>query len=99
MRTLFDKSVKGRMAVVPAMPKKHAEDMLPHNLLRAKPAKLPELSELDVVRHFTQNSHKNFSVDGNFYPLGSCTMKYNAKVIEHVAGLAGFSKLHPSLPN
>ena len=95
MRTLFDKSVKGRMAVVPAMPKKHAEDMLPHNLLRAKPAKLPELSELDVVRHFTQNSHKNFSVDGNFYPLGSCTMKYNAKVIEHVAGLAGFSKLHP----
>lgn len=95
MRTLFDKSVKGRMAVVPAMPKKHAEDMLPHNLLRAKPAKLPELSELDVVRHFTQNSHKNFSVDGNFYPLGSCTMKYNAKVIEHVASLAGFSKLHP----
>lgn len=95
MRTLFDKSVKGRMAVVPAMPKKHAEDMLPHNLLRAKPAKLPELSELDVVRHFTQNSHKNFSVDGNFYPLGSCTMKYNAKVIEYVASLAGFSKLHP----
>lgn len=95
MRTLFDKSVKGRMAVVPAMPEKHAEDMLPHNLLRAKPAKLPELSELDVVRHFTQNSHKNFSVDGNFYPLGSCTMKYNAKVIEHIAGLAGFSKLHP----
>lgn len=95
MRTLFDKSVKGRMAVVPAMPEKHAEDMLPHNLLRTKPAKLPELSELDVVRHFTQNSHKNFSVDGNFYPLGSCTMKYNAKVIEHIAGLAGFSKLHP----
>lgn len=95
MRTLFDKSVKGRMAVVPDMPKKRAEDMLPLNLLRAKPAGLPELSELDVVRHFTQNSHKNFSVDGNFYPLGSCTMKYNAKVIEHAAALPGFSKLHP----
>ena len=95
MRTLFDKSVQGRTAVVPAMPKKHAEDMLPKSLLRAKPASLPELSELDVVRHFTRNSHKNFSVDGNFYPLGSCTMKYNAKVIEHIASLAGFSKLHP----
>lgn len=95
MRTLFDKSVKGRTAVVPAMPAKHAEDMLPKNLLRSEPAHLPELSELDVIRHFTENSHKNFSVDGNFYPLGSCTMKYNAKVLEHIAGLPGFTQIHP----
>ncbi len=56
---------------------------------------LPELSELDVVRHFVRLSHLNMSIDTNFYPLGSCTMKYNPKVNEKVAGLPGFAQLHP----
>jgi len=56
---------------------------------------LPELSQLDVVRHFTRLSQLNFSVDTGFFPLGSCTMKYNPRVNEHLARLAGFSDLHP----
>ena len=56
---------------------------------------LPELSELDVVRHFVRLSHLNMSIDTNFYPLGSCTMKYNPKVNEKVAALPGFANLHP----
>ena len=68
------------------------------NLLRQKPARLPELSELDVVRHFTELSRRNFGVDSNFYPLGSCTMKYNPKVAEVIASYPGFADLHPLLP-
>src|SRR3954468_4657887 len=56
---------------------------------------LPELGQLDVVRHYTHLSHRNFSVDDNFYPLGSCTMKYNPKVNEWAAALSGFVNLHP----
>src|SRR5256714_14415374 len=56
---------------------------------------LPELGQLDVVRHYTHLSHRNFSVDDNFYPLGSCTMKYNPKVNEWAAALPGFANLHP----
>ena len=67
-------------------------------LLRQKPAGLPELSELDVVRHFTELSRRNFGVDTNFYPLGSCTMKYNPKVAERIAAYPGFAHLHPLLP-
>jgi len=66
---------------------------LPENLLRHQAANLPEVSELDMVRHFTNLSRRNFSVDTNFYPLGSCTMKYNAKVLENAANL--FAPLHP----
>lgn len=66
--------------------------------LRSKPCELPELCELDVVRHFTNLSRLNFSVDTNFYPLGSCTMKYNPKFSEDLAKLEGFSSLHPLLP-
>jgi glycine dehydrogenase subunit 2 len=60
--------------------------------------RLPELGQMDVVRHFTHLSHRNFSVDDNFYPLGSCTMKYNPKVNEWAAGLSGFANLHPMQP-
>lgn len=56
---------------------------------------LPEVSELDAVRHFSRLSQLNFSIDTNFYPLGSCTMKYNPKVNERVASLEGFLNLHP----
>ena len=72
--------------------------MLPQNLLRKSPPALPELSELDVVRHFTCLSRLNFSVDSNFYPLGSCTMKYNPKFTESSASLFGFTRPHPLLP-
>jgi len=71
---------------------------LPRELLRARPAAMPELSELDVVRHFTALSRMNFGVDSGFYPLGSCTMKYNPKVTEHIAAYKGFAALHPLLP-
>jgi glycine dehydrogenase subunit 2 len=97
MKTVFRKSVPGRSACLPPAPKKNAADMLPASLLRKDPPALPELSELDVVRHFTHLSKLNFSVDGNFYPLGSCTMKYNAKFLEYVAALPGFAGLHPLL--
>ena len=60
---------------------------------------LPDLTELDVARHFTELSHRNFSVDTNFYPLGSCTMKYNPKLNEAVSAFAGFTDLHPYAPD
>ncbi|MDP8207037.1 MAG: aminomethyl-transferring glycine dehydrogenase subunit GcvPB [Candidatus Electryonea clarkiae] len=68
------------------------------NLLRKKPAPLPEVSEFDVVRHFVGLSTKNHHVDKDFYPLGSCTMKYNPKVNELVASMPEFAGLHPFLP-
>jgi glycine dehydrogenase subunit 2 len=71
---------------------------VPEKYRRTTDAPLCELSELDVVRHFTALSHKNYGVDTNFYPLGSCTMKYNPKITEKIAALSGFSQLHPLLP-
>src|SRR3954462_9258033 len=58
-------------------------------------AGLPEVGQMELVRHYTHLSHRTFSVDGNFYPLGSCTMKYNPKVNEWAAALSGFGNLHP----
>ena len=68
---------------------------LPSLLLRGEKAQLPEVSELDVVRHYTNVSNKNFGVETGFYPLGSCTMKYNPKMNDEIAGLPTFSSLHP----
>jgi glycine dehydrogenase subunit 2 len=68
---------------------------LPNEALRAKPALLPELNEPEVVRHFTRLSQQNFSIDTHFYPLGSCTMKYNPRLCEDAARLEGFASLHP----
>ena len=68
---------------------------IPEALLRATPAELPEVSELDVVRHYTNVSNKNFGVETGFYPLGSCTMKYNPKINEEMASHAAFKGLHP----
>ena len=93
--TLFEKSHSGRRGI--PLPKQEVADAKPleSSLLRAKKTELPELSEFDVVRHFTELSNKNFSIDANFYPLGSCTMKYNPKVQERVASLDGLANLHP----
>ncbi|MBD5341147.1 MAG: aminomethyl-transferring glycine dehydrogenase subunit GcvPB [Bacteroides sp.] len=68
---------------------------IPADLLRTQPLELPEVSELDVVRHYTNLSSKNFGVDTGFYPLGSCTMKYNPKINEEVAAMPEFASLHP----
>jgi glycine dehydrogenase subunit 2 len=72
-----------------------AKDNVPAGLARKTAPKLPELSELDVVRHYTRLSKMAFSVDANFYPLGSCTMKYNPRINEEAAALEGFAGLHP----
>ncbi len=95
MKTVFAASVPGRTGVLPPKPEKSAADMLPQGLLRGKRPALPELSELDVVRHFTLLSQKNYSVDTNFYPLGSCTMKYNPKFTEYASSTPGFLNTHP----
>ncbi|MDE6741992.1 MAG: aminomethyl-transferring glycine dehydrogenase subunit GcvPB [Muribaculaceae bacterium] len=71
------------------------EKEIPSDLLRKSPLDLPEVSELDVVRHYTNLSNKNFGVDTGFYPLGSCTMKYNPKINEEVAAMPQFAALHP----
>src|SRR6266403_1437520 len=71
---------------------------IPAAALRKKPPLLPEVSELQTVRHYTRLSRKNFSIDTQFYPLGSCTMKYNPKVNEMVAGFTGFKAIHPLHP-
>jgi glycine dehydrogenase subunit 2 len=97
MKLVFEKSVAGRRGLRVAksdVPK--GVHIRPELLRDALP--MPELSELDVVRHFTALSRKNFSVDTVFYPLGSCTMKYNPKVCERIAAYPGFAHLHPLLP-
>ncbi|MDO8682254.1 MAG: aminomethyl-transferring glycine dehydrogenase subunit GcvPB [Armatimonadota bacterium] len=72
-------------------------DLLPEDILR-NDLPLPEVSEVDVVRHFVQLSQKNFSIDTGLYPLGSCTMKYNPKINERIARLPGFEAIHPLQP-
>ena len=98
---LFERSRPGRRAYIlpeTEIPQKASGELLPLALLRKKSAGLPELSEVDVVRHFTGLSRRNFGVDLGFYPLGSCTMKYNPKINEDIAALPGFSALHPLVP-
>ena len=95
VQTIFDKSQEGRTGISLMQLDVPKSSNIPKELLREKKANLPELSEFDVVRHFTNLSNKNMSIDKNFYPLGSCTMKYNPKVVERVASLDGFLNIHP----
>lgn len=94
-RLIFDKSVSGRNGVYPGNVSMKADEIIDGQFLRAEPAELPEVSELDVIRHYTGYAHLNFSVDTHFYPLGSCTMKYNPKINEKLAALPEFTALHP----
>jgi len=100
-KLLFELSRSGRRAGllpevdVPAPP---VSELLPAEHLAAQPPALPELSEPQVIRHFVNLSTQNMSVDTHFYPLGSCTMKYNPKRNERMAALPGFSELHPHQP-
>ncbi|MFS0671179.1 aminomethyl-transferring glycine dehydrogenase subunit GcvPB [Peribacillus frigoritolerans] len=71
------------------------EEILPADYIREEEAKLPEVSELDIMRHYTALSKRNHGVDSGFYPLGSCTMKYNPKINENVARFKGFAHIHP----
>ncbi len=98
MKLVFERSVPGRRGVRAVTDDSARDAEFPAELLRDRPAELPELTELDVVRHFTELSRKNFGVDTGFYPLGSCTMKYNPKANERIASYPGFAELHPLLP-
>src|SRR5919107_1515906 len=86
--TLFERSRPGR-----------ARDRIPASARRATPRALPELNEPEVVRHFVNLSQLNYAIDTGFYPLGSCTMKWNPKVNEWAARLPGFANLHPMAPD
>lgn len=94
MQTVFDKSVAGRTGLSIAR-SDVPEYKLDSSLLRGNAPKLPELSEVDVIRHYTALSKRAYGVDDGFYPLGSCTMKYNPKLNEEVAGFKGFTGIHP----
>jgi len=98
MDTIFSRSVSGRKGVEIETPLKNIENKISDNFRRKNDAELPEVSEPDVVRHFTNLSRQNFSVDTHFYPLGSCTMKYNPKINEVTSTLPGFINLHPMIP-
>jgi glycine dehydrogenase subunit 2 len=95
---IFERSKKGRKGY--SLPEcdvniQGVEKLIPKEYLRKNSLGLPEVSEIDVVRHFTRLSQENIGIDTNFYPLGSCTMKYNPKVNEDVAHLPNFTRVHP----
>ncbi len=94
---IFELSRPGRTAAAQQPPPAAAHD-IPERYCRQRPPALPEVSELQVVRHFTRLSQQNFSIDTRFYPLGSCTMKYNPKVCNALAMLPGFLDRHPLAP-
>ncbi|HET8729867.1 MAG TPA: aminomethyl-transferring glycine dehydrogenase subunit GcvPB [Moraxellaceae bacterium] len=98
MTLIFERSAKGRFATSQAPRVRHDLNDVPDNLRRKSRAVLPEVSELQVVRHYTNLSRKNFSIDTQFYPLGSCTMKYNPRGAHKAAMLPGFLARHPLAP-
>ena len=100
-KLIFEKGAPGRRGFrYPAcdVPERPIEEWIPEELLRREPPPLPEVSELEAVRHFVGLSRKNHAIDVGFYPLGSCTMKYNPKVNEEAAALPGFARIHPYQP-
>lgn len=101
-KLIYEKSRAGRRAeILPQVqvPCKEMSSLIPAQYLREKPPALPEVGELDAVRHFVRLSQLNHSIDTGFYPLGSCTMKYNPKVNDAMAALDGFRELHPHQPD
>jgi glycine dehydrogenase subunit 2 len=94
--TIFEKGAPGRRAfVAPELDVPQVDGLLPDRFRRAQPARLPEISEPEIVRHYVNLSKRNFDLDSGFYPLGSCTMKHNPRLHERVAGLPGHARLHP----
>src|SRR5437764_14429923 len=101
-KLIFEKGAPGRCAATMTamdVPTESLENMIPEGMLRKESAPLPEVSEIEVVRHYTHLSQRNFGVDTGFYPLGSCTMKYNPKLNEDMAVLPGFAHIHPLQPD
>ena len=96
-KLIFELSKQGRVgySLPAACTKCQGTEAIPAALLRSKAPELPEVSEVDVVRHYTNLSQMNFGVDTGFYPLGSCTMKYNPKINEEIAAMPAFAGLHP----
>src|SRR3954449_7839282 len=97
--TIFEKSKEGRRAAVmpdAGVPETPLSELIPARLLRSEPARLPEVSEPEIVRHYNRLSRRNFDLDSGFYPLGSCTMKHNPRLNERVAALPGHARLHPA---
>ncbi len=97
--TIYEKSVPGRRAAqLPpsGVGETPIEELIPAGLLRETPAELPEVSEPEIIRHYNRLSRRNFDLDTGFYPLGSCTMKYNPRLNERVAALPGNARLHPA---
>ena len=95
---LFELGAEGRIGYsLPEMDIEEIalEELIPSDFIRESEAALPELSELDIMRHYTALSKRNHGVDSGFYPLGSCTMKYNPKINENVARYNGFAHIHP----
>jgi len=95
MSLIFEQSRTGRSAKSQWQSASENIDNIPQQLLRTQPPHLPEVSELQVIRHYTNLSKKNFSIDTHFYPLGSCTMKYNPRGVHKFASLEGFLNHHP----
>src|SRR5262247_730836 len=93
---IFDLSRPGRLSRAQAPPPSPGGSEIPPELERRAPLLLPEVSELDAVRHYTRLSQRNFSIDTQFYPLGSCTMKYNPRACNEAALLPQFLALHPA---
>jgi glycine dehydrogenase subunit 2 len=94
--TIYERSSPGRRAfVAPELDVPRREGLLPDRLRRTEPARLPEIAEPEIVRHYNRLSKRNFDLDTGFYPLGSCTMKHNPKLHERVAALPGHARLHP----
>ncbi len=96
--TIFERSAPGRRAFVAPpldVPRRSLDELIPAAMRRAEPARLPEIAEPEIVRHFNRLSKRNFDLDTGFYPLGSCTMKHNPKLHERVAALPGNARLHP----
>ncbi len=99
--TVFDLSVPGRMACsfrTTGVPEWDAEDLVPAEHLRVEPAPVAEISERDLVAHFTRLTHRQYSVDLGAYPLGSCTMKYNPKLCNDAVARPGLAAVHPAAP-
>jgi len=100
-KLIFELSSPGRFAhSLPEcdVPESDAAGLLPAAHVRPAPPELPEVSEVDVIRHYSRLSQMNYGVDTHFYPLGSCTMKYNPRINEDMARLPGFARLHPLAP-
>ncbi|MDD7650966.1 MAG: aminomethyl-transferring glycine dehydrogenase subunit GcvPB, partial [Firmicutes bacterium] len=97
MKLLFERSVPGRRSTL-LPPCSTPDAPLPEDALRKSPAPLPQLAEIDVERHYTELAKQTYGVNDGFYPLGSCTMKYNPSINEELAALPGFTGIHPLQP-